>query len=195
MNKNIVRRITKNAIMLALLCTIGMFSLPLGDNIKVSLQLLMVFIIALTAETVIDSLIVTHPHGDHFGGIISGALDDLSVSMIVDYGYTYSTSETGTIENSSYVSAYTTWRDNRVKGGTTYYSVLEALKSIPTVNISKEDDCYLKWLKNDYYVAKGETFPNSKVPTDNPNTTSVSMCSTKIGTSSYVEISIPRLVK
>ena len=59
MNKNIVRRITKNAIMLALLCTIGMFSLPLGDNIKVSLQLLMVFIIALTAETVIDSLIVT----------------------------------------------------------------------------------------------------------------------------------------
>ena len=59
MNKNIVRRITKNAIMLALLCTIGMFSLPLGDNIKVSLQLLMVFIIALTAETIIDSLIVT----------------------------------------------------------------------------------------------------------------------------------------
>ena len=59
MNKNIVRRITKNAIMLALLCTIGMFSLPLGDNIKVSLQLLMVFIIALTVETVIDSLIVT----------------------------------------------------------------------------------------------------------------------------------------
>ena len=125
-------------------------------------------------DKTIDLLIVTHPHGDHFGGIISGALDDLSVNMIVDYGYTYSTSETGTIENSSYVSAYTTWRDNRVKGGTTYYSVLEALKSIPTVNISKEDDCYLKWLKNDYYVAKEETFPNSKVPTDNPNTTSVS---------------------
>ena len=125
-------------------------------------------------DKTIDLLIVTHPHGDHFGGIISGALDDLNVNMIVDYGYTYSTTETGTIENSSYVSAYTTWRDNLIKGGTTYYSVLEALKSIPTVNISKEDDCYLKWLKNDYYVAKEETFPNSKVPTDNPNTTSVS---------------------
>ena len=45
--------------MLALLCIIGMFALPLGDNIKVSLQLLIVFIIALTAESVIDALIVT----------------------------------------------------------------------------------------------------------------------------------------
>lgn len=59
MNSKIVRRITKNAIMLALLCIIGMLGLPLGDNIKVSLQLLMVFIIALTAESVIDALIVT----------------------------------------------------------------------------------------------------------------------------------------
>ena len=45
--------------MLALLCIIGMFALPLGDNIKVSLQLLIVFIIALTAESVIDAIIVT----------------------------------------------------------------------------------------------------------------------------------------
>ena len=36
-----------------------MFALPLGDNIKVSLQLLMVFIIGLTASSFIDSLIVT----------------------------------------------------------------------------------------------------------------------------------------
>ena len=54
-----IRRITKNAIYLALLCIIGMFSLPLGDNVKVSLQLLMVFIIGLTASSFIDSLIVT----------------------------------------------------------------------------------------------------------------------------------------
>ena len=59
MNKNIIRRITKNAIMLALLCAVGMFALPLGDNIKVSLQLLMVFIIGLTASSVVDGLIVT----------------------------------------------------------------------------------------------------------------------------------------
>ena len=59
MNNKVVRRITKNAIMLALLCIIGMFALPLGDNIKVSLQLLIVFIIALTAESVIDAIIVT----------------------------------------------------------------------------------------------------------------------------------------
>ena len=59
MNKNIIRRITKNAIMLSLLCVVGMFALPLGDNIKVSLQLLMVFIIGLTASSVVDGLIVT----------------------------------------------------------------------------------------------------------------------------------------
>ena len=35
---------------LAMLCIIGMFSIPLGDNIKVSLQLLMVFIIGLTVD-------------------------------------------------------------------------------------------------------------------------------------------------
>lgn len=59
MNVTLVRRITKNAIMLALLCTIGMFALPLGDNIKVSLQLLVVFIIGLTATSVFDAIIVT----------------------------------------------------------------------------------------------------------------------------------------
>ena len=54
-----IKRITKNAIYLALLCAIGMFALPLGDNIKVSLQLLMVFIIGLTVTSFVDSLIVT----------------------------------------------------------------------------------------------------------------------------------------
>ena len=57
--KTIVTRLTKNAILLALMCVIGMFSLPLGDNIKVSLQLLMVFIIGLTASSFIDAFIVT----------------------------------------------------------------------------------------------------------------------------------------
>ena len=36
-----------------------MFAIPLGDNIKVSLQLLLVFIIGLTAYSVIDALIIT----------------------------------------------------------------------------------------------------------------------------------------
>lgn len=125
-------------------------------------------------DKTIDLLIVTHPHGDHFGGIINGALEGLKINMIVDYGYTYDTSDNGTIDNSAYVASYVSWRSNRIKGGTTYYSILEALEAIPTVNISKEDDCYLKWLKNDNYVAKNQVFPNAKIPTDNPNTTSVS---------------------
>lgn len=58
-NTNTIKRITKNAIMLAMLCIIGMFSIPLGDNIKVSLQLLMVFIIGLTIDTFYDGIIIT----------------------------------------------------------------------------------------------------------------------------------------
>ena len=60
MEKNaLIRRISKNAIYLALLCIIGMFALPLGDNVKVSLQLLMVFVIGLTVSSFVDGLIIT----------------------------------------------------------------------------------------------------------------------------------------
>ena len=58
-NVFLIKRITKNAIYLALLCVIGMFAIPLGDNIKVSLQLLIVFIIGLTATSFVDTLIIT----------------------------------------------------------------------------------------------------------------------------------------
>ena len=57
-SSNTIKRITRNAIMLAIMCIIGMISLPLGDNIKVSLQLLVVFIIALTSASFIDAVIV-----------------------------------------------------------------------------------------------------------------------------------------
>ena len=49
----------KNAIMLAIMCIVGMISIPLGANIKVSFQLLIVFIICLTAESFADCLMVT----------------------------------------------------------------------------------------------------------------------------------------
>ena len=58
-SKITVRRITYNAVMLALLCVLGMLALPLGTNIKVSVQLLFVFVIALTASSWIDTIIVT----------------------------------------------------------------------------------------------------------------------------------------
>lgn len=126
------------------------------------------------SDLTLEMVIFTHPHGDHIGGVINNCLSGIKVDTIVDYGYNFVTEENGNIENSTYVSNYTLWRDDLVSKGTKYYPILDALKEIPTVTISKEDDCYLKWLKNDYYVAKGENFPNSKVPTDNPNTTSVS---------------------
>ena len=58
MNRPAVR-IAKNAILLALFCLVGMFSIPLGENVKVSLQLLMVFLIGLIADSWIDALTVS----------------------------------------------------------------------------------------------------------------------------------------
>lgn len=53
-----VKRISKDAILLALLCVTGMFSLPLGDNIKVSLQLLTLFIIWGICDDIYDRILI-----------------------------------------------------------------------------------------------------------------------------------------
>ena len=53
-----VRRITKDAILLALLCVVGMFSIPLGENIKVSFQLLVLFIIFGISDKLFDKILI-----------------------------------------------------------------------------------------------------------------------------------------
>ena len=53
------KRITKDALFLAVMCVLGMIAIPLGANIKVSLQLLVVFIICLISDSVFDGLIIT----------------------------------------------------------------------------------------------------------------------------------------
>ena len=87
-NTNTIKRITKNAIMLAMLCVIGMFSLPLGDNIKVSLQLLMVFIIGLTAATFYDGMIVTGLY--LLLGLVAPVYAGFSVGVTPTFGFVIS---------------------------------------------------------------------------------------------------------
>ena len=87
-NTNTIKRITKNAIMLAMLCVIGMFSLPLGDNIKVSLQLLMVFIIGLTAATFYDGMIVTGLY--LLLGLVAPIYAGFSVGVTPTFGFVIS---------------------------------------------------------------------------------------------------------
>ena len=53
-----IQRITKDGILLALLCVTGMLSIPLGENIKVSLQLLTLFIIFGITDSLIDKIII-----------------------------------------------------------------------------------------------------------------------------------------
>ena len=52
------KRITKDALLLAIMCVLGMFAFPLGENVKVSLQLLVVFVICLISDSVFDGIIV-----------------------------------------------------------------------------------------------------------------------------------------
>ena len=126
------------------------------------------------SDKTIDLLIVTHPHGDHIGGIINNCLNGLDVLKIVDYGYTYQTTGSDEIENSGYVSRYIEKRESFINSGAEYKGIKETAKENKTIFIDKKEDCYLKWLKNEFYVGMNETFPNENVPTDNPNTTSVS---------------------
>ena len=83
-----VRRITKDAVMLALLCLVGMFSVPLGANIKVSLQLLIVFLICLTADTFYDPMIIT---GLYLAlGMVAPIYAGFSVGVTPTFGYVIS---------------------------------------------------------------------------------------------------------
>ena len=87
-NTNTIKRITKNAIMLAMLCVIGMFSLPLGDNIKVSLQLLMVFIIGLTITTFYDGIVITGLY--LLLGLVAPIYAGFSVGVTPTFGFVIS---------------------------------------------------------------------------------------------------------
>ena len=87
-NTNTIKRLTKNAIMLAMLCVIGMFSLPLGDNIKVSLQLLMVFIIGLTVATFYDGIIITGLY--LLLGLVAPIYAGFSVGVTPTFGFVIS---------------------------------------------------------------------------------------------------------
>ncbi|MPN05651.1 hypothetical protein SDC9_152902 [bioreactor metagenome] len=126
-------------------------------------------------DKTIDLMVITHPHGDHFGGFIDGAFDDFSVSKLVDFGYTYSPSGEGdNISSSSLYNSYVSKRNQMVSKGTVYTAITNELSSHPTLNIDETNNLAITWLKNDYYVAPGVSFPNSSMANvTNPNSTSV----------------------
>ena len=60
MKNKLIRRIATDGILVAMFCVIGMFSIPFGDSVKVSLQLLFVFVIGLANFTdYLDCLEIT----------------------------------------------------------------------------------------------------------------------------------------
>ncbi len=127
-------------------------------------------------DKTIDLLVVTHPHGDHIGGIINDALTGFKINKVVDYGYTFDTDGNDKINNSTYVQRYVNKRTSMVVAGAKYNGIKEELKANKVLEIDKQNNFAIRWLQNDYYFGQDETFPNSKCSSDNPNTTSVSFC-------------------
>lgn len=56
---NWTHRIAKDGILLAFLCVVGMFSIPLGDNVKVSLQLYAVILLCFLVDGFLDAVLVS----------------------------------------------------------------------------------------------------------------------------------------
>ena len=131
---------------------------------------------AKVTDKIIDLLVVTHPHGDHIGGIINNALSGFSIKHIVDYGYIYDTDGNDKINNSGYVQQYVNKRNSFINAGATYNGIKEQLAISEIYAIDKDNNLNIRWLENQYYFGENQTFPNNECPTDNPNTTSVSFC-------------------
>lgn len=133
---------------------------------------------AKVSDKEIDLLVVTHPHGDHIGGINAGAVDAFKIKQVVDYGYTYNADGDDKIDNPTYVKRYINKRNGWINAGATYEGIKETYEKAPKLVIDKQNDLSIQWLKNDYYVGKNDAFPNSNIPTTNPNSTSVCFCLT-----------------
>lgn len=102
-------------------------------------------------DGVLEMLIATHPHADHVGGLSSGlAFTDLkSITTIVDYGYTYSTST-----NRNYESIRTKF----VNKGSEYYPIYNIFNEnahSPIFNI--DDNIFIEFLNTNLYLPVGET--------------------------------------
>ncbi len=115
-------------------------------------------------DGVLDLLVLSHEHGDHYGGFENGTLQNSginSVSLIVDngvsgYGYSYSLVwEEGV-------------RDYWTKRGSEYHPVTELLETAPCVKMG--EGAYVGFLDTGYYPAVG-----SSGNEENPNLDSIAM--------------------
>lgn len=124
------------------------------------------------SDKTIDLMVMTHPHGDHINGFNNGLFNGFNVDTLVDFGYTYVTNGDDEISSPYIYNQYINVRNSLINKGTKYYPITQILKNKVTY-ISKKDYIGIEWLKNDFYVDYGKTFPNDSIPNNNPNITSV----------------------
>jgi len=99
----------------------------------------------------LDLLILTHPHGDHFGGITALKNAATSVDMIVDYGYYASSAE----------NYRRNIRDYYVGLGAEYHRIYDMVNELQNgmkrTYITSE--LFIDWLDTGYYQANYDAGP------------------------------------
>lgn len=109
----------------------------------------------------LDLLIITHPHGDHYGGASAFKSATASIDMIVDYGYYTSSGET----------YRRNIRDYYVDKGSEYHRVYDMVNETES-GLSRTyitSELFIDWLDTGYYQA---TYNNGPM-VDDINVTSV----------------------
>lgn len=103
-------------------------------------------------DGVLDLLVITHPHSDHYGGITTALLGIEKINYILDFGYTRSS-------NVDYIK-YNALRENYVSKGAKYCPALYAIREEYNCNdhIYISSDTYIdvldtKLYKDPSYVA------------------------------------------
>ena len=94
-------------------------------------------------DHVLDMLVVTHPHSDHYGGLTSSATwsDITSITSIVDYGYFGGNN-------------YETQRDSYISRGSEYHPITELIMHSDGIyHISEK--LSLQFLNTNMYLAPG----------------------------------------
>ncbi len=122
-------------------------------------------------DKVLDVLVVTHAHADHYGGFENGALSSINqIRMIVDYGY-------------SDINGYETVKKSYIKKGASYFPVYNCVNGLDGASklYRFSDDLTLEFIDTGQYAVPKSYLTAS----DNQNDYSV-VCRVDFGSHSYL---------
>ncbi len=122
-------------------------------------------------DHVLDVLIVTHAHADHYGGFCNGALNSIEeIKLIIDYGY----------QDSNY---YEKVKKSYIQKGATYYPIYNCINELEGASRKYRfsSDLTLELIDTGQYALPYKSLPSNA----NQNDYSV-VCRVDFGSNSYL---------